>query len=189
MKKLLLTVPILFAFLILVDIAEAHFLATDKNIGAVLHVDPTDEPVVGAQTSFFFEFKDKDNKFNPENCDCSFNIFENGRNVYSQPLFQTVTKPSLTNAAVFYTFSEKGAYEIRVSGKPNSANKFSSFNLKWNLRVEKTKTGQDLSGNNNSSFLSTHLVHLVLIVGASVVFIFLLLKNRKPKTRSKGGGK
>lgn len=166
--------------------ASAHFLATDKNIGAVLHVDPSDSPVAGEQTSFFFEFKDKDNKFDPQKCDCSFEILENGKTVYLQSLYQNVQNPTLSNAAVFHTFEKIGAYEIKVSGKPNSENAFKTFNLIWNLRVDRNEQNGSVNTRTVKSFFSFHFLHLIIIGLGFVIFILLLKKDSK-KSTSKGG--
>lgn len=38
--------------------ASAHVLQTDGSIGAVLHVDPDDNPIIGEKATFFFDLKD-----------------------------------------------------------------------------------------------------------------------------------
>src|SRR5690242_16418271 len=110
-KKLFIILAFFFVLVTNPVRVFAHFLATDGNIGAVLHVDPNDAPVAGSQTSFFFAFKDKQNKLKPTNCECTFEIIENGINVFSQPLF-TNNNSSLTSANVFYTFPKIDVYEI-----------------------------------------------------------------------------
>ena len=104
MKIFFLLLVIVFISLKSVSPVYAHFLATDRNIGAILHVDPNDQPVAGSQASFFFQFLDKQNKFDPQHCDCTFEINENGKTVYSQSLFKSNSNPSLSNASAFYTF-------------------------------------------------------------------------------------
>jgi hypothetical protein len=183
MKKFLAFLTIVI-FLLCTSPVSAHFLATDKNIGAVLHIDPGDEPLVGQQTSFFFEFKDKDNRFDPKNCDCTFVISNNGNNIYSQPLFQNSSSPTLTNAAVFYTFNQKGAYKIIVNGKPTSPNVFKEFNLKWNLRVDDRGDGNDSAGQ-NKSFFSTHFLHLIIIGIGAMTFLYLLYNDSKKQKKSR----
>lgn len=176
MKKIFACLTIVI-FLFSARSVGAHFLSTDKNIGAVLHVDPGDEPKVGEQTSFFFEFKDKDNNFDPKSCECKFVISENGKSVYEQPLFKNISNPSLTNGAVFYTFSKKGAYEIKISGKPIVENKFKSFNLRWNLRVVPTESSSNSKGVKTFSFFSLHFIHLIIFGAGVVVFLYLIKNN------------
>lgn len=187
MKKIF-TVFTTIIFLLNASPVSAHFLVTDKNIGAVLHVDPGDEPVVGQLTSFFFEFKDKDNKFDPKNCECIFTITDSGKTVYTQPLYQNTSSPSLSNGVALYTFSKEGAYEIKVTGKRTAQNEFSSFSLEWNLRVVKGSDGASSAINSNSSFFSTHTVHLI-IIGIGVVVFFVLIKNNSKKKEKVGDKK
>src|SRR5471030_211139 len=105
MKKIILLLFVFLGFgLFYTPLSYAHFLETDKNIGAVLHADPNDSPIAGSQTAFFFEFKDKQGKFQPNNCDCTFSILENGNEVFSQPIFQTKQTSNPFAVSVYYTF-------------------------------------------------------------------------------------
>ena len=73
-----LTLFILFIVLssLFPSITQAHILITDEGIGAVVHINPDDDPIVDSLTSFFFEFKDQKNKFQPKLCDCRVVILE-----------------------------------------------------------------------------------------------------------------
>ncbi|HSW89042.1 MAG TPA: hypothetical protein VLG12_07810 [Candidatus Saccharimonadales bacterium] len=157
--------------------AEAHVLVTDRNIGAVLHIDPEDDPIAGQQSGFFFEFKDTTNKFNPENCDCNFSISENGQTIYSQPLFQNSNKPSLTNASVFYTFQKKDVYQIQVVGKPNTTNAFQAFTLTYDIRVDRTSEQNETTSQNYSPYV--WIIILVLLF-SSISFV-VYKTNKKAK--------
>jgi hypothetical protein len=188
---LIFLLPILLLLFCIAKPVEAHFLATDKNIGAVLHVDPNDEPIAGSQASFFFEFKDKENKFNPQNCDCTFFISENEKVIFSQALFQNNSSPNLTNASVFYTFPQIDVYEVKVVGKPLTPNAFQPFTLTWNFRVDQQANAneQTISEQNSSNFFSTHLIHFWTI-GIFIIFflIYFLTKIIKSKKTSMEGG-
>ena len=70
---------IFLLFLICTVNVQAHILKTDGSIGAVLHIDPDDDPIARQSSYFFFEFKDKQNIFKLENCDCKITIFEQGK--------------------------------------------------------------------------------------------------------------
>jgi hypothetical protein len=189
MKKIIVITFSLVCLLLVPTQASAHFLATDKNIGAVLHVDPNDEPIAGSQASFFFEFKDKENKFDPQSCDCTFLIKENGNEIYSQPLFQNNDKPSLTNASVFYTFPQRDVYQIQVIGKPNIAGEFQPFTLSWDFRVDQQANPQDQT--NANSFFTKFLRYLVIFGVAIIILVGFFVKNvvsTKKETDSKKGG-
>ncbi len=172
--------------------AEAHILKTDGNIGAVLHIDPEDDPIAGSQAGFFFEFKDKQNKFTPQNCDCTFSIAENGKEIFSQPLFQNSANPSLDSASLFFTFSEKNVYQVKVVGKPNNPDVFQPFTLTYDVRVARETPNSASNSNQNqnslsqttsSNWFSTHIPH---IIGGAIVGLFLIFalvkQLSKPKT-------
>jgi hypothetical protein len=189
MKKLF--VLLLFLFISLSSFVTptfAHILASDKNIGAVLHVNPNDDPIAGSQTSFFFEFKDKENKFRPDNCDCTFSIIENEREIYAQPLFQDNTDPSLSNASVSYTFPQKDVYRVKVIGKPLSENDFQPFTLTWDFRVDK-QVNQTSQTNNTSTKLLNYIIVLGLVIIIIIGFFIAKLVVHKKEKTVKGGVK
>ncbi|HSX18542.1 MAG TPA: hypothetical protein VLE91_00245 [Candidatus Saccharimonadales bacterium] len=163
----------------------AHVLKTDGSIGAVLHIDPDDDPIAGSQSGFFFEFKDKQNKFSPQYCTCTFSIVENGKEIYSQPLFQNNSNPSLTTPSVFYTFAKKDVYQLRVTGVPNPADSFQTFTLTYDVRVERVASPLPTSGqvNTTNTWISKHLPHLALglIIGVFIIVAMFKQSFTKPK--------
>ncbi len=185
MKIFLISLLVLL-FLYPADV-QAHFLATDGSIGAILHVDPNDDPIANSQATFFFEFKDKDNKFKPENCNCTFEVDQNGKKIYSKPLLQEGNKPSLYNTSISYTFPKRDIYTIRIIGKPLTHATFSPFTLSWDFRIDKEVTSQQ---EKSQSFFSTHTIHIVLISSLVICFVIYLIsgKRRIPKKRTKRGG-
>jgi hypothetical protein len=181
MKTLLLSLLFLF---ITATPAQAHVLITDGTIGAVLHVDPEDDPIAGARSNFFFEFKDKQNKFKSENCDCTFTIKENDNVIFTQPLFQNTNNPSLNNASVSFTFPKRDIYEVSVVGKPHSPGAFQPFTLTYDIRVERTADGVSSAP---QSWIATHIVQLiggVLVLG---FLLWFLLKKKTPLRPPAGG--
>lgn len=175
MKKICIVLIFLFSFLLYISPVDAHVLVTDKNIGAIFHTDPDDDPIAGQQTGFYFEFKDKTNKFDPSACDCNFAILKNGITLYSQPLFQNTKEPSLTNASVFYTFPQIGSYTVTVTGKPSTSSAFQDFSLSYQVKVNKTT--EDTSERKNN-FMPWLLGGIIVLVVVSAV-TFLLRKKRK----------
>lgn len=175
MKKIIIASLFLFSFLFYIRPVEAHVLVTDKNIGAIFHTDPDDDPIAGQETGFYFEFKDKTNKFDPGTCDCNFSILENGKTIYSQPLFQNTKEPSLTNASVFYTFPQTGSYTVTVTGKPSTSRAFQDFSLSYQVKVNRTTGDTSENKNNVMPWLLGGI--LVLVVLSAVTF--LLRKKRK----------
>lgn len=168
----------LFLLLLLVlampQVVSAHVLKTDGNIGAVLHIDPDDDPIALSQSGFFFEFKDKQNRFTPENCDCTFSITEDGKEIYTQSLFASNPNPSLQSASVFYTFPEKNIYQVKVVGKASPPGAFQSFTLVWDVRVAREA---NLSTSNNPSWLTQHLPHLIAGIIVGLFLLFAIIKQ------------
>jgi hypothetical protein len=176
---------------IVTPLAQAHVLVVDKNIGAVMHVDPDDAPVAREQSSFFFEFKDTQNKFDPKNCNCTFSIIENGKMIYTQPLFQNSDKPSLSNASVFYTFPQEDVYQINVTGKPNTPREFQPFTLVYNIRVDQIAAAPSVSSG-DTNFFTAHLLHfvgagIVILIFVCIIIFEKIAKNKK--SLMKGGEK
>jgi hypothetical protein len=180
MKKNILTFTIyLLSLFLVVPNAYAHVLKSDGSIGAVMHVNPEDDPIVGQESSFFFEFKDKKNTFKPQDCDCHFSVLQNSKELFTQPLFQNNSDPSLANASVSYTFAEKGVYKIKVTGKSLSDNTFDPFTLEYDIRVERT-VSENAQPQNDNWFIA----HIPPLVGGLIGFSvlgFVLFKGRPKK--------
>ena len=160
----------------------AHELATDKTIGAILHVDPDDDPIVGQQAGFFFEFKDKKGRFDPQNCDCVFSVSENGKEVYSQALFQNTDKPSLSNASVFYTFPTRDVYEVKVMGKPINGSSFQAFILSWDWRVSRIENSNP-RGSAEQNWWIRDLPQIGII--SIIVILFIILYNKSTSIKKR----
>ncbi len=123
--------------------------------------------------------KDTAGKFTPAACDCTFVVLESGKQLFSQPLFQNSDKPSLSNASVFYTFPTRDVYQVRIIGKPLTPNAFQQFTLIWDVRVDRTN---DVNATSSPSWFR---VHLPLILGIGIIFVFFTIlvvsDFRKPK--------
>ncbi len=158
--------------------AYAHVLKTDGSIGAVLHISPEDDPVAGEDSSFFFDFKDKNGKFDPANCDCIGAILQNDKEIFSQPLFQNNPNPSLDDASFSYAFSGKGIYTVQVAGKPISDG-FEPFILSWDIRVEREASGA--LGEKDTNWLARYTIHLAFIIPATIFMMYVIIKNNKKR--------
>ena len=112
--------------LVFVSPVSAHVLETDGEIGAVMHVDPNDEPVVGQPAQFYFEIKDRTGKFKEQECDCQLSIWRGGQQIFMTPLVVSSAK---------FTFLEAGSYNVKLTGKPVGAVNFQPFELGDDLQV------------------------------------------------------
>jgi hypothetical protein len=169
MKKIILSFCL---FLLFTTPAYAHILKTDGMIGAVLHVSPDDDPVAGEPTLFFFEFKDKQNKFTPQNCECTTHIIRQDKEIYYAPLFQG-TNPSLDTASFTFTFPEKDIYKLQVTGKPRTADAFQPFTLEWDLRVARIA-----NAGAQAPASTSHTFHYILFGAAFIVIGYFLLSKK-----------
>ena len=171
MRKILAFLLIaLFSAFIKVQVASAHVLKTDGNISAIMHIDPDDDPVANSVASFFFEFEDKSGKFTPKECNCVFSIAENGKQIYSQDLFQNNSSPNLGSPSVFYSFPEKNVYQVKVVGNPIAPSGFQPFTLVYVVRVAK-----DANQQKPASSFNPILVSVPIFVAALI--LFFLFKN------------
>ena len=177
MRKLSL-IFLLLIFLFIPRPVDAHVLQTDHSIGAVLHISPDDDPKAGDQSGFFFEFKDKENKFKPEKCTCTFTILSKGKEIYSQPLFQDNSDPNLINASLFYTFPNPDIYQIRVAGKPNSPGAFNEFTLNYDIRVE-SASSKSTANTNSPNWFAQHLPHIFGVGVGIIVLGSVIIKQKK----------
>lgn len=158
MRKLLLAMlPLVFA-LLPSGVASAHVLATDGNIGAVLHISPDDNPTSGTPTSFTLSFDDTTGRFKLPNCDCSAAIQENGKTLSTISLNNSHQLDS-TNT---FTFPRANAYTLEITGTPKTANAFQSFALSYTVRV-------------TSGDLQTQSVPLALWAGLGAMIGLILL--------------
>lgn len=182
MKKVVLSICIAILAL-LPTVGFAHVLKTDGSIGAVLHVDPADDPEVGKPATFFFEFKDKQNNFSLQKCDCAVSIVKGGREVYSGTLSGA---GGLESPLFQYTFTERGIYTVKASGSPRIADNFQNFSLSWDVRVDKG----DGSVPATESSGGGHTLHFILLGGAFVVifgkYAFDVYKNKKSAGKQSG---
>lgn len=148
--------------------ALAHTLKSDGTVGAVLHISPDDDPVVGKQSELVFELQDSANKFEMAMCLCTLSIEQGGERIFTEQLSNT--RESLQSVA--YSFPEKGVYTIIIEGSSHHKT-FPSFKLSYDIRVEKESAG------NSSQATSTWSIYS-LVIGIPLLIIGLLwLLQRK----------
>jgi hypothetical protein len=160
------------------SVVFAHVLKSDGDIGAIIHIDPEDSPIVGQPATFFFEFKDKTNKFTVPQCDCTVTIANRGQQVLSQPL--TSSNSSLNSPAFQYTFPEKSLYTVVVAGSPKAGANFQSFSLSYDIRVDR---GGDTAAPVQQK--PNHTAHYIIFGGGFLALLILYLIERRKKTQHK----
>jgi hypothetical protein len=140
MKRILSSILFSLAFLFLLpQMAYAHFPATDGEITAILHVDPNDSPIPGAQANLYFliTFGSSKKTFYLNQCNCVVTVSEEGKQIFQQQLADNKTpKNSIWGANVPFVFPQRDVYHIALSGKPLSGYTFQPFTVSWNFRVD-----------------------------------------------------
>lgn len=172
MQKILFLILTTFMVINVHGLASAHVLLTDGSIGAVLHIDPDDDPIVNQPSSFFFDFKDTTNRINLLSCDCQFEIFANGKQIYSQPIAST----NKTAATLTYTFPARSIYTVKVVGNPTDGSSFSPFTLTDDVRVSRV-ADQPITEKAYPPYL-IYILGICLIV---LLVIFAIIKLRKDR--------
>lgn len=162
-------------FLLFTSPIFAHTLKSDGSIGAVIHIDPEDDPIIDEPANFFFEFKDTENKFNPTDCTCLVTVSKAGQEFFSEQLETSTQEPSLTSASFSFTFPEKGVYQVKVAGTPTATSSFEPFEITYDLRVDR-----ESSSNPGQNFIEENL-HWLIIGIAVLIFGGALLTSRSRK--------
>lgn len=180
MRRYLSCLLLLFIFFILAARpVSAHVLKADGNIGAVIHVTPDDDPIVGEKADFFFEIKDKDKKFRPEACDCTVTIAKNGNKVFSRPLFTSTNQVNFDTPVFQYTFPERAIYTILLIGQPKTANAFQPFRIQYDIRADRvSESASTTPSAQPSAAWPNHWFHYIAIAFIALVFLALLFIDR-----------
>ncbi len=179
MSKLKLSILFIAVISLFPQTLFAHTLENDQSIGAVLHINPDDDPIVKQPATLVFSMSDQENLFNAKLCACTLNIKRGEDDLGSLD----VTAVSLDKLELVYTFPEAGVYTLTLSGIPKDGAIFDVFELPFELRVERT---EEAAGTDFKTFLLTHGIHIILFGGAFVVVFAIHLRDlyRKRK-RSK----
>lgn len=175
------------SFITFIGPAHAHTLKTNSTVGAVMHISPEDDPIAGEESGFFFEFKDTENKFKPEDCDCTISILQSDVELASEQLFANNANPSLTNASFFYTFPGRDVYKIKITGKPKTPGAFNEFILEFDQRVERESENPQNPASHNAeeikeeNWFISRIPHFIggLFVVAFLVFVFRKRGDKK----------
>ena len=154
--------------------ASAHILKTDGQIGAILHVDPDDDPFIGQPASLYFELKDTSGQFSAANCTCQVDIATDGKSLVKQP-----GTPSTTNGIGFsYTFPSAGVYTLTLTGQPVTPGAFQPFTLVYAQRVAREAVDQS-----SSKSILSYLPYILEGLVAVVVVVYLVLSSRSKPTK------
>lgn len=167
MKKLCALV-LLCLLTVSAHVVSAHVLEFDNGIGAVLHIEPQDEPIAGQDAGFLFEFQDKNGNFDARACACRLTIMD----TQNDQLADMALSASARNAAsANFVFPKRGTYTLRLSGSSTNQNAFSSFELSYTVRVDKGNGDAGVGSGTGSRAI------FVLAAGVIGLLAFLLIRQ------------
>ncbi len=152
-----------------ISFASAHVLNKQGPIGVVLHISPNDHLVAGQEAEFILEFKDKEDNFTMDECDCQASISKNGQQLFSI---------QLANGRFRYTFPESTAYKLAITGEPKQPEQFAAFDLNYDLHVDSTASPTGEHPQN-------HTPHIIIFGGGLLVIAGLYVKNKRQARKNK----
>jgi hypothetical protein len=122
---------------------QTHELKANKQVGALMHIQPDDSPQVGVQTIAWFGLVKRGGEpVRLAECECGLSIYK-GKAAAGKA---TVT-PSLREGRVEgevgnkdrlladVTFPQAGPYTLVLTGKPKESGRFAPFKFKWVVRA------------------------------------------------------
>ncbi|MBI3627518.1 MAG: hypothetical protein HY220_02085 [Candidatus Sungbacteria bacterium] len=149
--------------------ASAHVLKSDGVIGADLHIEPDDDPYVGAPATLYLDFKDLSGKFLLDQCDCRMSISLDNSQLY---------EASLVSFTASYTFAKPASYLLTVSGTPKHIRAFQPFSLEYPIRVARMVPPAAASQKSK-----THNHNSIILYGISAIITFFILYYEKNKAK------
>jgi DMSO/TMAO reductase YedYZ heme-binding membrane subunit len=163
--------------------ASAHVLKTDGTFGAVLHVEPDDNPIAGERSALHFDYKDTTGKFSGSDCICGVMIFKDNKNLLDKSIQFGNTSEELS-PEIEFTFPEEGVYSIVLKGQSKAQNSFAPFSLAYDVSASKSSKGGWYATHGPKN-LSIHTVHFVLFgIGFIAIFYVIWDEKRKEKRRN-----
>lgn len=176
-KKILWFLVFLFIAncLLLIQEVSAHVLDSSNTVGAVLHIDPGDHPIVSEQANIFLEFKDKNGKFKLNECDCEVAFIKEGKQINAQKIL-AIDGNSPTGHAAF-VFNESGGWTLKVSGVDiNEEQAYPPFELTYDIQVGEKKIEPEpvvraLETKPKTQWINEHKFYLA---GLGLLLLFLI---------------
>ncbi len=144
------------------DTAQAHVLKSQGSVGAVLHIEPEDDPIAKAPTTLYFEVKDKEGNFQASTCICTVKVYQGNEEIAVIP-GQEAGNSAITAPV---TFPARDIYTVVFEGKPLLSTGFNSFSLSYDIRVSRIDEGGRVIG---ATFLPLLVIIPIMVVLALVV--------------------
>ncbi len=184
-KYVLLTVVVVIIgmnMLLPAHFSFAHVLQADGSIGAVLHIDPNDDPIAQQPAYFFLDIANKNGVFSLTDCTCTALITNTAGDTIAKPTI--LPENGQTAEGTFeYVFQNSAAYVLTVKGTPKNAGVFQNFTLRYTFQVEQAHDSSVVKNTGFQGFIhSEHGLHYILF-GAGFIVIFFLFLNEYRKNK------
>jgi hypothetical protein len=118
--------------------ALAHKVKISNQVGATLHIEPTDQARANESTVIWFALTKKGGQIIPlRQCDCQLQVFKlPSKTAILQPALRSINAEKyqgIPSAQVL--FKNPGAYRLALSGRPRAGQNFQPFQLQFELTV------------------------------------------------------
>lgn len=118
--------------------ALAHQVEIQADVGATLHIEPSDTPKAGENVLAWFALTRKGGQTIPlEDCDCTLTVMMRSPQAAPlEPALKAVEAEGYQGIpGATFTFPEVGAYTLTIQGTPKQANDFTPFELDFDVTV------------------------------------------------------
>lgn len=123
--------------------ALAHEIEKDGNVGALIHIEPDDAPVVGNNVTWFEVNQKGGIPITLKNCTCTLKVYagsyKEGAKAQSTPKLST----DKNHLKATVNLPTDGAYTLVLTGKPRAGSDFNAFTLQWVVRAEGASDGHE----------------------------------------------
>ncbi|HEY9889487.1 MAG TPA: hypothetical protein V6D02_13870 [Candidatus Obscuribacterales bacterium] len=115
----------------------AHQVQIQADVGATLHIEPNDLPRAGAPSTVWFALTQPGGRVIPlAACDCTLTLTTDGAGAIATPPLTPLSAEGYANIpSATVTFPDVGAYQLVLTGVPQSGVQFEPFTLTFEVTV------------------------------------------------------
>jgi hypothetical protein len=170
MKKAIFIIFIVLSLIAVPSSAHAHVLLRDTktDIGAVLHINPDDDPTAGPVSQLYFDIQDQ--KASTRIPYTGYQLLITNDQGSTE---QVALDASGSNVTANYAFPAQGVYKLELRSSPRY-NNFAHVSLVYNLRVSRGVAGRTMQQDDHP------WANIALIISASLLLALAIigLNNR-----------
>ncbi|MDB5254047.1 MAG: hypothetical protein JWL80_113 [Parcubacteria group bacterium] len=159
--------------------AEAHTLESDGAVSVLMFLEPHEETLIGKPSVINLEFKSAPGVVDFSRCNCLFTLSRNDKQIFKLSLKEGEAAVKENTVYIPHTFSETGEYTLNVSGITSTSTAFSlSYPI---VAVDGDHVMADeMEGHHHPA---GHMFHIVLLGAAILLSSYVILKDRRRRTR------